>query len=341
MAVDSRRRSTESLLFLSGPRCLEWFCKGEPMPISRILVLRGGAVGDFILTLPALQALRKRWPSAYIEIIGYPHIACLAQRSGLIDGITSLDKAWIARFFSIGPSISGEQAEYVESFDLILSYLYDPDETILRNLSAAGARQVIYGDPIVKNTHAVEHLMKPLETLAIYPEEPECPNLELWDSCLENGRRHTEKYGSRVLAMHPGSGSLSKNWPIGRFVRLAEQLSSQSSVTSLFIIGEADSEISGTLDDWNSRVPVLSQCSLLELAEVLSACKGYVGNDSGVTHLAASLGIPVVALYGPTDPGIWGPRGPNVRIIRAANVTTENLAAIPVEKALSAVEAFE
>lgn len=302
------------------------------MARPRILVLRGGAIGDFVLTLPALQALRKRWPEAHIEVAGYPHIAELAQAGGLADRIISLDKADIARYFSLRPCISDEQVAYLKSFDFIVSYLYDPDGSVRRNMLGAGARQVIYGCPIVRNAHAIDHFMKPLEELAIYAEEMERPRLLLKDAHMEKGRRRVKKAENRVVAIHQGSGSPKKNWPVDKFTELAGRLVRQIFIMPMFIIGEADADIARELSDKRCEAFVLSNCSLVELAEALSACDGYVGNDSGVTHIAASLGIPVVALFGPTNAEIWAPRGPKVKVISGVDQTTEGLAAISVDE---------
>ena len=173
----------------------------------RILVLRGGAIGDFILTLPAIRALRRRWPDAHLEIIGYPHIADLALADGFVDCVISLDKAEMARFFSPNPAIPEAQAETIRSFDLIVSYLYDPDETVRRNLLSVGARQVVYRSPKVEQVHAVDHLFKALEELAIYPEGVEYPVLELKADHRGKGRERIARFGRDVVALHPGSGS--------------------------------------------------------------------------------------------------------------------------------------
>jgi ADP-heptose:LPS heptosyltransferase len=116
--------------------------------------------------------------------------------------------------------------------------------------------------------------------------------------------------------LHPGSGSPRKNWPLTRFVELAVALRGEAGVEPVFTAGEADEEAAQALKRQTS-FKVLEGCSVLELAGALSACDGYLGNDSGVTHLAAAAGAPVVALFGPTDPGLWGPQGENVRIVRA------------------------
>ncbi|MDD4871387.1 MAG: glycosyltransferase family 9 protein [Kiritimatiellae bacterium] len=285
------------------------------MPKPRILVLRGGAIGDFIFTLPALQALRTRWPDSYIEIIGYPHIAQLAQAGRLADAIASLDKAEIARYFSFNPSIPDEQVDYIKSFDLIISYLFDPAGTVKENLRSIGAKQVIYGCPIVENAHAVDVLMKPLEELAIYSEGIEYPCLRLKDSHKKAGSVIVEKMGKKIIAIHPGSGSPKKNWPLENFLSLGELISTRTNIQPVFILGEADNVIAEKLASTKTSFPIVSGHSLVDLAGILSACAGYIGNDSGITHLAASLGITVVAIYGPTDPAIWAPRGPNVKIV--------------------------
>lgn len=297
----------------------------------RILVLRGGAIGDFVMTLPAVSALRRRWPESHIEIVGYPHIARLAEAGGLADAVVSLDKAEMARFFSWAPRITRDQEDYIRSFDLLISYLYDPEGTVKENLLAVGAKQVICGSPMVKDLHAAAQLLKPLEALAIYPESEEevRPRLALKPEHREAGQARVRELGGDVVAVHPGSGSPKKNWPAERFIALAGRIRRRKPLKPVFIIGEADREAEQAIGRAGGETPVLSGLSLVELAGILSACRAYVGNDSGVTHIAAALGIPVVALFGPTNLALWGPRGGAVRVIRAAEPTPESLAAIP------------
>jgi len=295
-------------------------------------VLRGGAIGDFIVTLPALNALRRRWPDAHVEIVGYPRIAGLAEAAGIADRVVSLDSADVARFFSLCPELSEEQRDYVCSFDLVISYLFDPDGTVKRNLLAAGARQVIYGSPRVEGMHAIEYLMRPLEELALYPEGGEQPRLDLAAAHRTKGRDRAGAFGESVIAVHPGSGSPDKNWPLDGFVELARKIGTSTSHTPVFILGEADAAIAASLRETGNPPGVLTGCTLLELAQTLSACRGYVGNDSGVTHIAAAVGIPVVALFGPSDPDTWGPRGDNVSIVRAPDASAEGLGRVGVDE---------
>jgi heptosyltransferase-2 len=294
---------------------------------ARILVFRGGAIGDFVLTLPALQAIRARWPGAHIELVGYPHIAELAVAAGVINKAVSLDKAEFARLFAAGAEIKAELSSYLRSFDLVISYLFDPDLVFQNNLLCAGARQVIYGPPLVRAGHAIDHYLKPLESLAIYPGAT-CPRLELSQEVREEGYVWLQQRGwNDVLAIHPGSGNPAKNWPLENFRRAAQHLA-QRGFQPAYVIGEADGGILAALQQRDAAARIISGLSLTNLAGVLSNCRGFMGNDSGITHLAAAVGIQVVALFGPTDTDSWAPRGPRVRILADPDGQVEK---IPLE----------
>jgi heptosyltransferase-2 len=305
---------------------------------ARFLILRGGAIGDFMLTLPALHALRERWPEAYIELVGYPHIARLAIAGGLADHVVSLDAAGIARFFSRRPTFPDEQVAYIRSFDVIISYLHDPDGIVKENLLCAGARQVIYGSPIVDTVHAIDHLTLPLETLAIYCRDA-VPRLSLRADLVAAGRSLLDSLGlgDRPFAIHPGSGSPKKNWPVDRFLELGRRVVEAGHAHPFYILGEADHAMADAVQRNASGIPVLTGQTLEQLAAVLSQCAGYIGNDSGITHLAGALGIPTVALFGPSDPDRWGPRGPQVRVMRARDGDISALSLDDVWNAVVAV----
>ena len=304
-------------------------------PPIRILVLRGGAIGDFIVTLPALRKLRERWPQAHIELVGYPHVATLAHAAGLVDRVESLDKAGIARFFAARPLFTEAQRDYIRSFHFVLTYLHDLDGIVRENLVAAGAQQVLYGSPLITAGHAVDAQLKPLETLALYPEGTEAPRLMLSPERLAWGREWLAAHGfgaARAMAVHPGSGSPRKNWPVENFIGLVRQL--PRDVTPLLVLGEADDELAAPLARELPDVPRLAGCTLPEVAAILANCAAYLGNDSGITHLAAALGLPVVALFGPSNPEHWAPRGPRVHILQAPDGKTAEITIAEVAAAV-------
>ena len=304
----------------------------------RFLILRGGAIGDFIVTLPVLQALRAQWPLATIEIWGYPHIAQLAVAGGLAQAVVSLDRAEMARFFVPEPAFTDAQVAAVRSFDLVFNYLHDPVGQVRSNLLLAGAKQVLSGSPIIKRGHAVPFLLEPLQALALYETEI-APALDFSGEARARGRNRLRALGAqgRPVAVHPGSGSPAKNWPVARYLDILRRLRERGRET-VAVIGEADVAEAAALAREMPEVPVLAGLALTELAETLAECDSFLGNDSGVTHLAAAVGLPVVALFGPSDPETWAPRGRGgVKVVRAPEGELERLAAAAVWAELEAV----
>jgi len=122
---------------------------------------------------------------------------------------------------------------------------------------------------------------------------------------------------SGTVAVHPGSGGKRKCWPAERFAALVKALDAPI----LLIEGPADRESCHLLRRLlaGPEGPALaSGLSVPQAAALLTQCKLYVGNDSGLTHLAGALGIPTVAIFGPTDPAVWAPRGQRVAVVRPA-----------------------
>src|SRR5437868_3896933 len=112
---------------------------------GKILVIRGGAIGDFVLTLPALAALRQHFPEARLEVLGYPHIVQLAVAGGLVDAARSIEARALAGFFARNGELSEELKDYFSEFDVIVSYLYDPDEIFKTNVGRCSPAQFLAG----------------------------------------------------------------------------------------------------------------------------------------------------------------------------------------------------
>lgn len=307
----------------------------------RILILRGGALGDFVLTLPAIRALRQHWPLATIELVGHPGMAELAVVAGLVNRVRSLDASGMAQWFVPNRVWPEHERADIASFDLVLSYLSDVDGVVQANLRAAGAKRVIVCQaiaclPVVVSGHAADHFLRPVTDLGISTPIGDAPLL-VWPAALRKQGRHWLKelgLANDVISLHPGSGSSRKNWPVEQFALLAERVRRSMSAQPLFILGEADAAAARELTQLAPTVPVLINRTLKEVASVLAVSRGCVGNDSGITHLAAALGVPVVALFGPTDAAVWGPRGTNVVVLQGREPTSKALAAIEPETVL-------
>jgi hypothetical protein len=142
-----------------------------------------------------------------------------------------------------------------------------------------------------------------------------------------------------ATVLHVGAGSPKKCWPLENFISLGWQLSRERpDEPVLFVLGPAEIERlePPLIAELRKTFPVLESPPLETLAGVLADCRAYVGNDSGVSHLAAAVGAPCVAMFGPTNPAHFRPLGPSVRVIHA-----KSMAEIGVERVLDEVEAVE
>src|SRR5439155_7783847 len=191
------------------------------MRMKRILVIRGGAIGDFILTLPALKALRDACPHAYMEILGYKHIAVLAEKRFYAQAVRSIEYGPLSSFFARNSELPAELANYFASFDLIISYLYDPDRIFEKNLCRCGVQNLLCGPAKIVETagHAAGQLAQPIEGLGIRLSDlTERIFLSLEDR--QFAREFLQNLQQPVLAIHPGSGSTEKNWPLENWIAL-------------------------------------------------------------------------------------------------------------------------
>lgn len=278
---------------------------------GKILVIRGGAIGDFILTLPAIEALRKQFPETRIEVLGYPHIACLALMGSRADAVRSIESRPLARFFARGIEQDPAWIEYFESCNIVLSYLYDPDGLFQSNVENHVRGQFIAGrhrPDESQSHHATQVFLEPLERLAIFDADP-APRLVTGVSKQKDGV---------VLALHPGSGGTHKIWPQASWMRLAARMARSTRWRFLIVGGEAEGGFLRQLASEfpEERVEVLQHSPLDSLAMRLAGCTAFIGHDSGISHLAAAVGLPVLALWGPTREEIWKPLGEQVSILK-------------------------
>jgi heptosyltransferase-2 len=284
---------------------------------GRILVIRGGAIGDFILTLPAITALRRQFPAAHLEVLGYPHITQLALAGGLVNRVQSIEARALAGFFARGGELAEDLAAYFSEFDLILSYLYDPDDIFKTNVGLCTGAQFIVGPHRADETsrlHAAKVYLQPLERLAIFDADP-IPRLPL------SRRPPSINYQLSTinqLAVHPGSGSERKNWPESNWAQLLKHLVNSTELDLLLVGGEAEGErlqrLAAGLPP--ARCQVAQSLPLADLAHRLETCRAFIGHDSGISHLAAAVGLRCLVLWGDTAEEIWRPPGEKVDVLR-------------------------
>ena len=286
---------------------------------GRILVIRGGAIGDFILTLPAIRLLRENFPDAHLEILGYQHIISLAEGRYYAAATRSIEFGAMAGFFIPNSELAPELVEYFASFHQIISYLFDPELYFESNLRRAGAKNILRAFARIDDSdHAARQLAIPLQRLALYLEDAAAA-VHLTDEDHAFAARFLADCDERpLIALHPGSGSPRKNWPVERWVELGRALLGRG-VQLLIVGGEADEErITVLRETWrDAPVLVARHLPLPQLAAILARSRLFIGHDSGISHLAAAAGAKCVLLFGPTDPAVWAPANPGVHVFEA------------------------
>jgi heptosyltransferase-2 len=276
----------------------------------RILALRAGALGDTILALPSIAALRRLvGPTGEVELVGTEPANLLALGPRLSTRVHCIDRARFRPLFQESAD-DADLRSFLRGFDRVLAWSDLP--LLARKLAALSVPLLQASPHPPPGIHAADHLYRSLAPLGIAGEAPP-PEIDLDRESRLAASDFLGRHGLSsfdFIALHPSSGSPRKNWSAERFQALALRLRLENR-RFLWVEGEADREV---VDGLVRAVPapVARDLPLTVLAALLSSSRGFVGNDSGVTHLAAAVGTPTIALFGPTDPHIWAPRGPSV-----------------------------
>jgi len=257
----------------------------------RRLIVRPGAIGDLILALPAIEALAEGYDAeVWVAPQNVPLVRCGARVRSIAE--SGLDWLGIPDREPPPPVL-----DRLRGFDSIVSW-YGTNRPEFRAAVAGLPFRFLDAMPS-GGSHAADFCLRQATGCEAHAvPRIACPR--------RNGG---------FVAIHPFSGSARKNWPLERYRELARRLA-----WPVQWFAGPEEELEGAV-----RI-----ADLYELACRLACARLYIGNDSGITHLAAAVGTPVVALFGPTDPAVWGPRGERVEIVRR-----EPLASLPVEEVLT------
>ncbi|MEM6910864.1 MAG: glycosyltransferase family 9 protein [Verrucomicrobiota bacterium] len=299
--------------------------------MGRILILRGGAVGDFLLTLPALRTIKKALPEVRLEIIGYPAIAEVALATGIADAIRPIERASMAALFTPGAAVEQELVDYLRSFQIVISYLDDPLQVFASNLERLDIGTFVQGPSKIDETlqpplHAVHQLSQPMQRFALFLEE-EAPLLSFPET-TSSGKLAERIRQQPTLAFHPGSGSPRKNWPLAHWKDLLEKfLESHPGWQLLQITGETELERRPELESAFTHLPRLqADClPLPSLGHLLAHSQHYLGHDTGVSHLAALAGVSSTLLFGPSHPEVWQPPHRSCHVLPSPGQDLKNL----------------
>lgn len=310
--------------------------------VNSVLLVQSGALGDCVLQLRVAEAIRLALPAARLTWLGRDDWRAIAQCCTSIDETLGLDALAAHRLFQAGSQTDADLADRLGRFDLVVNGLSGPDSPVMDRLRRFARHSAAWyetkpladlaqhicrqwlGQVAAQVTGPLPAVAEGIERYAAaLADEPSVFLMPRREDLAEASARlqaaGVDPVGSasRLILLHPGSGGLHKCYPIEQYVPLCRILS-QRDMHPVMLLGPAE------LDRWAERMSQLVRhCALIVdpplplLVALLSFAAGYVGNDSGPTHIAAATGAPTLALFGPTDPRVWRPLGPKVAVLRS------------------------
>jgi ADP-heptose:LPS heptosyltransferase len=301
----------------------------------RALVIRSGALGDVLLLRRAVARLRAAGYDVHLLAPSGAGPALVGAGGSEVSGWTPSDAPACAPLWAPEGGCPEALRPHVEGAEA-LAVAFTGSAEVAAHLVAVGVRVLARRPDPPPGRHAAGWLAGALDDAGLPETGAPEPSLVLSAEERAAARPLLDRLPSRFLAVHAGSGSLRKNWPAARFAEAARALAGAEPF--LWVEGPADAPTEPRALNISTWVRARS-LPLRTLAAVLARASVYLGNDSGVSHLAAAAGAPTVAVFGPTDPDRWSPLGPAVRTIRADNGSLGDVSVDAVVAAAAAIRA--
>jgi len=283
--------------------------------VRSILLVHAGALGDFVLSVAMLRQVAAVFSAARASALCRNRIACYFTRRGMLAGWKSLESASFTPLFSADVPLGDAAREYLQSFDVIVSMLGGSGDRVSRRLREYACGEVFCIDPNPRPEteqqarHIVRQWVDDLCEQGMSIDGQDLPG--------EQDGRVSSAAG--CVLIHPGSGGRSKCWAIENFEALARRLQAAGRQVR-FMVGPVEMDLFG--DDLRSRLShvaaVLYEEDVCDAAEEVAGASVFVGNDAGMTHLAAFVGIPTVAIFTTTNCNVWRPIGARVTVLDAS-----------------------
>ncbi|MEE8201858.1 MAG: glycosyltransferase family 9 protein [Candidatus Acidoferrales bacterium] len=323
---------------------------GKPDPTARRFLLWSVVqLGDVVLDLAAARAIKRRFPDARVTMVVQRKLAAFAALEPSLDRVRGYDPRWFTRVdqhrdalresLRLRRELATEQVAFVLD-PHPLSRLFLRSTRIPWLVGCAQASSCLsLSLPVQAGRHRLEEKLALLEAAGI-PAQPGDVALSIPESARRGALeflRGAGWQGEKLLAVCPGAGSPRKCWPPERFAAAVNVFSPQTGYCVLVLGSPDDRSRADALVQrlQSSPINLAGKTTVATAAALLAHCHLVLTNDSGAMHLAAALGRPTVALFGPTDPSQWGPRGPGQSIVlRSPTGRMEDLSIDPVVAAV-------
>lgn len=259
--------------------------------MQKLLILHPGALGDVLLTLPFLYSLKR---DNRIALYTQSWLTGLHRVFEFIDEWGSFESNNLHKIF--GDGFSPNSLQIFKGCSKIIALFKSEHSSLVKNLQQLPIPFICKS--FIPPEDFKDHISFYLKEIFGVDPTP------LLKSSI------TKKEGSVVI--HPGSGNKLKNWRIENFINLAKKLNERGEKV-LFLLGPAEADLMDIVI--SAKFKVLLKVELPEVYKVIQGARLYIGNDSGITHLAQVSGTKTIAIFGPTDPKVWRPLGGNVVVI--------------------------
>jgi len=302
---------------------------------QRGVILQPGAIGDSILTLPLAAFMKDVLGLGGVDILGHSEYVGILPGRTCIDGISSIDSIDLHRLFVDTKAFDLKDRDPLintfSGYAWIVTFLGELGSNFEQNLIFAAhcshSAEVItlsLNPPKDFSGHLTDFYIQHFISqsgLSLQPRQarPGDCLIKATEVDIARGKELLKETGlepgKRLVVIQPGSGGPSKCWHLDNFLAVAKELGSEG-IDVIFLLGpaELDRFSDATIKNISSVARYLSDLSLAQVLGLLSCADVFVGNDSGITHLAAALGVRTLAVFGPTNPAVYKPTGPAVTV---------------------------
>jgi len=287
------------------------------------MMIHPGGLGDVLLAVPAMVRLRTRFPNYRLALCAEDQVAKLLFVCGIVDAWTSMQGRDCTDLFVGADSVTDRVRTWLMDCDLAIGWTKDLDGKLNETLRAIGVREVIVRSPFSTEIRATHQSDRFLEAIHEAPSENGGDLLlKVTESLLQLGRACLEtadfSIGQSLVVIHPGSGSAHKCVAPEILASVVIAVHASGAIP-VILEGPADREpVERLLQSCLNTPIVLKDLDLFIVAGVLAQAQLFIGQDSGITHMAGLIGMPTIALFGPTDPARWAPRGTHVTVVQGA-----------------------
>jgi heptosyltransferase-3 len=292
---------------------------------KRTLVIFPGALGDLVCLLPSIEALAGHYPKARFELMAAAELARFFAGRSVFTAGHSIDRSEMASLFAEPAADLTPARQFFGRFSRVYSFFAFDNASYRQRLTRACEGRAsfhrfrpIHPGHIAAGYAAELGLIAQLGTTSASDFSAPAPRARIFPTCADfaASQELLNAAGLRrkqFVILMPGSGSVGKNWPAEKFAALAR--ATVKRVPCAILLGPAEQQLKAFFE---KRGCVVFASLELPVAAALIACAmAFVGNDSGLSHTAAALGVPGVALFGPTEPVRWAPLGQVAIIARA------------------------